>query len=73
MKISNKLEEGDVIPLLDVFQHTNKVVTTAEATETIEMTETAADKYSMSRFQGEEIGGSNGDKGFSILHPSICL
>ena len=30
-----ELEEGDVIPLLDVLQHINEVVTIAEAAETV--------------------------------------
>lgn len=44
-----ELEEGDVIPLLDVLQHINEVVTIAEAAETVEMTETAADEEQRER------------------------
>ena len=44
-----ELEEGDVIPLLDVLQHINEVVTIAEAAETVEMTETAADEEQCER------------------------
>ena len=46
-----ELEEGDVILLLDVFQHTNEVscVTIAEAAERVEMTETAADEVQHER------------------------
>ena len=56
-----ELEEGDLLLLLDVLHHPNEVVTVAEAAETVEMTETAANdrmKYSMSGSQGEERGGS---------------
>ena len=36
--------EGDLILLLDVLYHSNEIVTVAEAAETVEMTETAADE-----------------------------
>ena len=39
-----ELEEGDFIHLHDGLQHTNEVVTIAEAAETLEMTEPAADE-----------------------------
>ena len=40
-----ELEEGDLILLLDVLRHPNEVVTVAEAAETVEMTETAANDH----------------------------
>ena len=45
-----ELEEGDLILLLDVLHHTlNEVVTVAEAAETVEMTETAANEVQHER------------------------
>ena len=44
-----ELEEGNLIFLLDVLHHTNEVVTVAEAAETVEMTETAADEVQHER------------------------
>ena len=44
-----ELEEGDLILLLDVPHHTNEVVTVAEAAETVEMTETAANEVQHER------------------------
>lgn len=49
--------------MMDVLQHTNEVVTMAEAAETVEITETApnpASTCSMSSFQGAKRGGSKG-------------
>ena len=39
-----EIEDDDLILLLDVPQHTNEVVTVAEAAEQVEMTETAVDE-----------------------------
>ena len=44
-----ELEEGNLILLLDVLHRTNEVVTVAEAAETVEMTETAADEVQHGR------------------------
>ena len=44
-----ELEEDDLILLLDVFHHTNEVVTAAEAAQTVEMTETAANEVQHER------------------------
>ena len=44
-----ELEESNLIFLLDVLHHTNEVVTVAEAAETVEMTETAADEVQHER------------------------
>ena len=44
-----QLEEDYLILLLDVLHHTNKVVTVAEAAESVEMTETAVDKVQHER------------------------
>ena len=44
-----ELEEGDLILLLDVLHHTNEVVTVAEAAETVEMTEPAANEVQHER------------------------
>ena len=44
-----ELEEGDLILLLDVLHHPNEVVTVAEAAETDEMTEIAANKVQHER------------------------
>ena len=41
-----ELEEHDLILLLDVLQHTNEVITVAEAAESVELTEMAADEFS---------------------------
>ena len=43
-----ELKEGNLIFLLDVL-HTNEVITVAEAAETVEMTETAADEVQHER------------------------
>ena len=44
-----ELGEGDLILLLDVLHHTNEVVTVAEAAETVEMKEAAANEVQHER------------------------
>ena len=44
-----ELEEHDLILLLDVLQHTNEVITVAEAAESVELTEMAVDKFQHER------------------------
>ena len=44
-----ELKKGNLILLLDVLHHTNEVVTVAEAAETVEMTETAANEVQHER------------------------
>ena len=44
-----ELEEHDLILLLDVLQHTNEVITVAEAAESVELTEMAVDEFQYER------------------------
>ena len=44
--------------MIDVLQHINEPVTIAEATETVEITETAANEVEHERLQGQERSGS---------------
>ena len=44
--------------MMDVLQHINEPVTIAEATETVEITETAANEVEHERLQGQERSGS---------------
>ena len=44
-----ELKKGNLILLLHVLHHTNQVVTVAEAAETVEMTETAANEVQHER------------------------
>ena len=44
-----ELEEHDLILLLDVLQHTNEVITVAEAAESVELTEMAVDEFQHER------------------------
>ena len=53
-----ELEEDDLILLLDVLHHTNEVVTVARQLSQLRWQKRQSMKYSMSRFQEEERGGS---------------
>ena len=44
-----ELDEHDLILLLDVLQHTNEVITVAEAAESVELTEMAVDEFQHER------------------------